>query len=59
MVMQDYFNLGTHSFPVTTNSGEAQMWFDRGLAWVYGFNQDEAAVCFRKAAALDPGCAMA
>ncbi len=59
MVMQDYFNLGTHSFPVTTHSSEAQMWFDRGLAWVYGFNQDEAAVCFRKAAALDPGCAMA
>ena len=57
--MQDYFDLGRHTFPVTTASAGAQTWFDRGLAWIYGFNHDEAAVCFRKAIELDPGFAMA
>ena len=57
--MADYFDLGTHTFPITTTSPEAQTWFDRGMAWVYGFNQDEAVVCFRNAAALDANCAMA
>ena len=59
MAMQDYFDLGSYSFPVTTNSRDTQIWFDRGLAWIYGFNHDEAAVCFRKATDSDPGCAMA
>ena len=59
MAMPDYYELGTHSFPITTSSSEAQTWFDRGLAWVYGFNQDEGVECFRKASGLDPGCAMA
>lgn len=54
-----YFDLGSYSRPVTTPSGEAQTWFDRGLNWAYGFNHEEAAVCFRKAIAADPRCAMA
>ncbi len=57
--MSTYFDMGTHSRPVTTASAEAQAWFDRGLMWVYGFNHEEAVVCFRKAAEADPGCAMA
>jgi tetratricopeptide (TPR) repeat protein len=55
----DYFDLGTYSFPVTTNSPEAQVWFDRGLNWVYGYNHDEAVACFQKAAECDRDCAMA
>ena len=35
------------------------MWFDRGLAWCYGFNHAEAVVCFERALEHDPGCAMA
>ena len=31
----DYFDLGDYSFPVTTNSKDAQLWFDRGLMWIY------------------------
>lgn len=54
-----YFNLGAYTRPVTTNSAAAQRWFDRGLAWAYGFNHEEAVVCFRKALAKDPDCAMA
>jgi len=57
--MEDYFDLGTYSRPVTTTSPEAQMWFDRGLIWTYGFNHEEAVACFEKATAIDPGCAMA
>ncbi|KAJ2969661.1 hypothetical protein NQ176_g8547 [Zarea fungicola] len=55
----DYYDLGTHSRPVTTSSKDAQLWFDRGLIWCYGFNHEEAAKCFEKAIAADENCAMA
>ncbi|MGB7242266.1 MAG: tetratricopeptide repeat protein [Sulfitobacter sp.] len=54
-----YFDLGSYSRPVSTSSHKAQKWFDRGLAWIYAFNHEEAIVCFRKALAKDPKCAMA
>ncbi len=57
--MSEYYDLGTYSCPVTTTSPEAQLWFDRGLNWTYGYNHDEAVVCFQKAADADPDCAMA
>jgi len=57
--MADYFDLGTHSRPVTTASPQAQTWFDRGLVWTYAFAHEEAERCFRRAVAADPGCAMA
>ncbi|WP_369193368.1 hypothetical protein [Streptomyces djakartensis] len=57
--MGDYYDLGTHSRPVTTRSLEAQLWFDRGLLWTYGFHHEEAVACFEKAAEADPECAMA
>ncbi len=55
----DYYDLGTHSRRVTTGSQTAQLWFDRGLVWCYGYNHEEAIACFEKALAADPGCAMA
>jgi tetratricopeptide (TPR) repeat protein len=57
--MSDYYNLGTYRRPVTTNSPLAQLWFDRGLLWCYGYNHEEAVRCFRTATAYDTGCAMA
>ena len=54
----EYFDLGSYSFPVTTSSKEAQMWFDRGLMWIYGYNHDEAEFCFEQSIRIDPGCAM-
>ena len=57
--MTDYYDLGTYSRRVSTTSSEAQKWFDRGLAWCYGYNHDEAVRCFEKAASADPQCAMA
>ncbi|MFU8880897.1 MAG: tetratricopeptide repeat protein [Rhodobacterales bacterium] len=53
------YDLGGYSRKVTTLSPEAQIWFDRGLNWTFGFNHAEAVACFQKALAADPGCAMA
>lgn len=55
----EYFDLGTLTRPVSTGSAEAQLWFDRGLAWTYAFNHEEAVRCFEEAATADPDCAMA
>ncbi|CAI8897387.1 MAG: hypothetical protein U1A73_00760 [Pseudomonas sp.] len=57
--MHDYYDLGTYSRPVTTRSPQAQLWFDRGLLWCYGYNHDESIRCFRKAIEHDHDCAMA
>lgn len=57
--MSDYYDLGAHRRAVSTSLPEAQVWFDRGLNWTYGFNQEEAVRCFRRALAADPDCAMA
>jgi tetratricopeptide (TPR) repeat protein len=51
--------LGDHGRKVTTRSPEAQRYFDQGLSFLYAFNHDEAIRSFRKAAELDPDCAMA
>ena len=57
--MDTYFDLGGYSFPVTTQSTEAQTWFDRGILWTYGYNHEEAVTCFERAIDADPKCAMA
>jgi tetratricopeptide (TPR) repeat protein len=50
--------LGTRHFPVSCSS-RAQAYVDQGVAFVYGFNHDEAIRAFEEAARLDPRCAMA
>jgi tetratricopeptide (TPR) repeat protein len=54
-----YFDLGPYSRKVTTSSPDAQVWFDRGLNWLFGFNHYEAIKCFQKALGHDGECAMA
>lgn len=56
--MSDY-NLGTYSRKITTNSDEAQTWFDRGLIWTFAYNHELAVKCFQKALEHDADCAMA
>jgi len=51
--------LGEHRRNVTTDSAEAQKYFDQGLAFLYAFNHDEAIRSFAEAGRLDPQCAMA
>jgi tetratricopeptide (TPR) repeat protein len=52
-------HLGNHTFPVTTNSKEAQRSFDRGLTLAYSFGHYAAEQEFRRALAADPNCGMA
>ena len=51
--------LGTHAFPVSTRSGQAQVFMNQGLNLAYAFNHAEARRAFREAARLDPDLAMA
>src|SRR5262245_34014768 len=55
----DYYDLGSYTRKITTAIPEAQLWFDRGLNWLYGFNHAEAIACFQKTLEHDPGCAIA
>lgn len=56
---QLFEGMGPHRRPVSTDSTEAQAYFDQGLTWAYAFNHDEAIRSFEKAATLDPDLAMA
>ena len=58
-MFMNYFNLGHYSRAITTTSPSAQLWFDRGLIWIYAYNHEEAIACFEKALKDDPECAMA
>src|SRR5438094_7722736 len=51
--------LGSYSRKITTDSPEAQQYFNQGLAFLHGFNHGAAIRSFQEAARLDPKCAMA
>ncbi|KAJ5697662.1 hypothetical protein N7488_011346 [Penicillium malachiteum] len=58
--VNDYpYNLGNFGRIVTTDSPEAQIWFNRGLTWAFCFNHKEASVCFQHAISHDESCAIA
>ena len=50
--------LGEYSRPISTDSAEAQQWFDQALMLTWGFNHQAAERSFLKAVELDPECAM-
>ncbi|MCF8534193.1 MAG: hypothetical protein K9G48_14385, partial [Reyranella sp.] len=54
-----YYDLGAYTRRITTTSPDAQLWFDRGLNWLFGYNHEEAIACFNRALEQDPACAMA
>lgn len=51
--------VGNASFKITTSQGGAQAYFDSGLNLLHAFWRFEAYRAFRRAAELDPDCAMA
>ncbi len=53
-----FTNLGSYRRPISTDSAQAQAYFDQGLRLVYSFNHYEGLASFRDAARLDPGCAL-
>ena len=59
MYDMDYYDLGDFSRSVTTQSADAQLWFNRGINWLYAYNHQEAIKCFRTVLEHDPACAMA
>ena len=50
--------MGAVSFPITTRSGDAQKFFDQGVAQLHGFWYYEAERSFRQAAKFDDAAAM-
>ena len=50
--------LGDLSRPVTTDSPEAQAYFDQGLQLMYAFATGDGLRSFREAWSIDPACAM-
>jgi len=50
--------MGNHRHPIVTASSEAQLYFDQGFNFVFGFNHEEAVRSFRRAAELDPNAPM-
>jgi len=49
--------LGTFHRKITTNSPQAQQYFDQGMRFLWAFNHDESTRSFARAAELDPKCA--
>ncbi|MCQ8876247.1 tetratricopeptide repeat protein [Mesorhizobium sp. LMG17149] len=54
-----YFDLGTFSRRLNNTPSEAQIWFDRGLIWQYGFNHEEAIACYERVLEVAPTNVMA
>jgi len=54
-----YDGLGSYSRKITTDSPEAQRYFNQGLAFLHGFNHSAAIRAFQQAAEIDPECPMA
>src|SRR5215469_10359630 len=50
--------VGRQHHPINTKSKEAQEYFNQGITLIYGFNHEQAALAFQKAAELDPASPM-
>lgn len=51
-----FSGLGEHRWEISSDNDQAQAYFNQGLAFMYGFNHDEAIRSFHEAARLDPDC---
>ncbi|KAH7153648.1 hypothetical protein EDB81DRAFT_932315 [Dactylonectria macrodidyma] len=56
---EPYYDLGNFTINVSTDSLEAQAWFNRAMLWTYCFNHDEAITCYQQAIAHDEDLALA
>ncbi|MEM9209250.1 MAG: hypothetical protein AAGA61_08380, partial [Pseudomonadota bacterium] len=50
--------LGSYAWTITTNSEQAQNYFDQGMQLRWGYNMNESARSMAEARRLDPNCAM-
>lgn len=51
--------LGHHHYKIYTRSDSAQVYFDQGLNFYYGYHFAEALASFKEASRFDGGCTMA
>jgi len=56
---QFFEGLGSYTQTVTTNSSDAEEYFNQGLNFLFGFNHGAAMRAFQAVAAIDPDCAVA
>lgn len=52
-ISQNYIDLGDYHKEITTASPECQLWVDRALMHLWGFNQIESIRCFKQAIKSD------
>src|SRR3954447_3375061 len=50
---------GNHSYIITTNNDSAQIYFNQGLNFYYGYQFREALASFKESALFDSTCLMA
>ena len=50
---------GHYSYPISTTSDSARIYFDQGLNMYYSYHTKEALASFKESARFDPDCAMA
>jgi tetratricopeptide (TPR) repeat protein len=51
-------DLGDQTHPISTESAQAQRYFNQGMILSFGFNHDTAIRSFEEASRLDPECGM-
>jgi hypothetical protein len=49
---------GNYTYPITTKSDSAQIYFNQGLSMYYSYHMKEAIASFKEAAKFDSTCAM-
>ncbi len=53
------YNLGAYFNSINTTGNEQDIWLNRAMIWLFGFDLEMSFRCFRRAAELDPNYAMA
>ncbi len=57
--MNHPYNLGAYFNSINRSSNEQDIWLNRGMIWLFGFDLEMSFRCFKRAAELDPNFAMA
>lgn len=57
--MNHPYYLGPYFDCINEGSSESESWFNRGLVWLFSFDQEMAFRCFKRAVELNPDYAMA
>ncbi len=53
------YNLGAYFNSINKTGNEQDIWLNRAMIWLFGFDLEMSFRCFRRAAELDPNYAMA